>query len=116
MSQQPLDYRSPVADARRSSRVKTATLIVACVVLVANGLLLAVAASDRSWGALGIAIMIGPITNGILLLLSLACIPVVKSGAAGASVGSYLAVAIGLPLAAIPIDFFIIGSMGLHGC
>jgi hypothetical protein len=85
-------------------------------VLAANGLLLAIAASDRSWGALGIGIMVGPITNGVLLLLSLACIPIVKSGAAGASIGPYVAASIGLPLLAVPIDFFIIGSMGLHGC
>jgi hypothetical protein len=116
MSQQPLDYRSALADVRRSDRVRTATILATCVILVANGLLLGIAAADRSWGALGIAIMIGPITNGVLLVLSLACVPMVKSAAAGASIGSYLVVGIGLPLAAIPIDFFLIGSMGLHGC
>lgn len=114
MTKQPLDYHSPSAERRLSWRLNAACIIVAVAVLLANGALLAMAASDRSWGALGIAIMFGPITNGILLLLSLACTPVVKASAIGTSIGPYLATAICLPLAAIPIDFFIIKSMGLH--
>lgn len=115
MVQKPLDGRPSLAGVRRNSRTQTATIVVACVVLAANVLLLAVAALDRSWGAFAIVIVVGPITNGILLLLSLACIPIVKSSVAGGSIKLYLAAAIGLPLAAIPIDFFIMSAIGMYG-
>jgi hypothetical protein len=113
---QPLDYQSPLAATPRKSRVRAATLIVVGAVLAVNGVLLAVAAYDGSWGALGIAILIGPIANGLLLLVSLLCLPMVKAAAAGGSIGGYVAAAVCLPLAAVPIDFAIIGSMNLHGC
>jgi hypothetical protein len=48
MSHEPLDYRNPLADARRRPRDRAPAIIAACVILVANGVLLAVAASDRS--------------------------------------------------------------------
>jgi len=90
-------------------------MIVSCVTLIVNLLLLGAAHSDRSLGAFGIAIMWGPIINALILLVSLACIPIVKMGTS-ALIGSYVAVAIALPLLAIPVDFGIIANMGLHGC
>jgi hypothetical protein len=113
---QPLADTPPLAERSRGRRVRLAAILVTGVVLAVNAGLLATAVGDRSWTALNIAILSGPITNGVLLLLGLLGIPLVKSGAAGAPVRSYVITAVGLPLAAIPADFLLIFSMGLHGC
>ena len=84
--------------------------------LAANLLLLGVAYVDRSWGALGIAMMIGPITNGVLAVVGLACLPVLKRRAPGAATGTYLLASLVLPLLAIPTDLFAIIAMDLRGC
>ena len=113
MEKQTLDY-----DSLRPSQgvVRVATAIVGGVVLLVNlGLLLA-AASDRSWGALGIAIAIGPITNLAMMLIALLCMILVKRLSFGATLLPCGLVSVLLPLFAIPADFAIIGSMGLHGC
>jgi hypothetical protein len=110
-------YSPPlVADRGANRRIKIGTAIVAWVAILVNGLLLGVGAADRSWGAFGIAIVIGPITNGVMLLVSAACVFFVKTGATEGWIATYLATCVALPLAAIPLDYYAIGSMGLHGC
>jgi hypothetical protein len=114
MSQQSLDYQS--ADVSRRSPVKRATVILAGVILLVNGFLLAIAAADQGWGALGIAVLIGPITNGVLLLISLTVLPAIKRGGSMESVGTYLAVSICMPIAAVILDFLIVVAISPHGC
>src|SRR4051794_29820454 len=115
MSQQPLDYQTPSAERPRRLRGMLPAIIVASATVVANGVLVGIAASDRSYLALGVAIMAGPITNGVIFLLSLACIPLLKIRGAGPALG-YLGASMILPIAAVVLDFMIIKSMSLHGC
>jgi hypothetical protein len=71
---------------------------------VLNGLLLAVAAYDRSWVAIGIDEGFGPIANGLLLLFGLCYIPSLKRRARGIPVLPYVAAAIALPVSAVFVD------------
>ena len=61
-------------------------------------------------------LMIGPIINVVLALLSLPFIPLVKRASHGASVGLYVLAGVAFPLVAIIVDGVFIGSMNLHGC
>ncbi len=79
-------------------------------------ILLLIAASDRSLVAFGIAIGMGPIANLAMMVVALLFIILVKRLSLGANLLPYGVVSILLPLLAIPADFIIIGSMGLHGC
>src|SRR5690242_15908656 len=77
---QPLSYESP-GTARPSlgkGRVWACIAGVAAVIIAVNAFLLVQAAADRSWGALYIMLITGPMTNGVLVLLSLAFALVVK--------------------------------------
>jgi hypothetical protein len=77
---------------------------------------LAAAWQDRSWGALGIAIGVGPSINAVLIVFGLVAIPFRKRHSESFSLDRHLALSIGIPVAAILADYFIIMSMGLHGC
>ena len=112
----PLPYHSPSTPNPAGRRqVSLAAAVAAGVILLANGVLLALAYADRSWGALGIAFMIGPITNAVLAIAALACVRIVKRRSAGAPTTTYLLVSLLLPVLAIAADFFAIWSMGLRG-
>jgi hypothetical protein len=116
MSQQVLDYRSPLAKRPPANRpVYVAAGIAAAVALIANATLVSWAASDRSWGALGIMVMIGPITNGVLALLSLPFIPIVRRISHGASVVPYVLTGVLIPIGAVLVDAACILSLDLHG-
>jgi hypothetical protein len=114
-SEQPLDDQKPLDEVTPSLSVNKASLILAGVVLAVNGLLLLNAFSDKSFVAIQIAIITGPIINLIILGISLVGTKTVRSAAQGASIETYRVAAIGLPLAAILADFVIIFSMHLHG-
>jgi len=73
--------------------------------------LLAEASADRSWGALGIALVISPTTNGVIALIGLACAPIVKRRAWDLPVRPYLLASVFLPVAAVVADFVIITAM-----
>jgi hypothetical protein len=96
--------------------VTLAALAAAVVVIGTNAWLVREAALDRSWGALGILIMIGPITNGVIALATFASSFLLRWFAGGASVALYLYAGMLLPLAAILVDATCILCMGLHGC
>ncbi|MBI1367234.1 MAG: hypothetical protein GC162_01125 [Planctomycetes bacterium] len=96
------------------NRLSIAIFLIPLV--IANLILLMMAWQDRSFGALAIAIAIGPITNGVMLLLGLVGIPFVKAAAKGRSITDYLTWSIAAPVGAVMLDFFIIFNMGLHGC
>jgi hypothetical protein len=120
MSESTLEYQSPSTTRPPSlRRVWITGGISAALILAVNTGLVSMAASDRSWGALGIMIMVGPITNGVMLIVSLLFTPVVKRvsyGARGATIMPYVMIGILLPIALIFVDGAIIGSMDLHGC
>lgn len=96
--------------------VNLAALVVAIVVIGTNAWLVRVAALDRSWGALGVLIMVGPITNGVIALLTLVSSFLLRRFAGGASVAIYLCAGVLLPVAAIVVDAACILCMNLHGC
>lgn len=83
---------------------------------VGNLVILIRAWQDRSWGALWLAIIGGPILNGVFLISGLVAIPFLKRFGAQFSLGRHLALTLGAPIAAVAADLFIILSMGLHRC
>ncbi len=87
-----------------------------CVVALLNLLALAIAWRDQSWIAFGIAIIYGPILNGVLAILSMSAFPLLKRMRLTRSLWRHAATSIGAPLAAIAIDYAVIFSMDLHGC
>jgi hypothetical protein len=91
-------------------------MISAAAIFLSNVILLLIALADRSWIAFGIGIVFGPITNIGLVIVALAFMIWVKRLARGAAIMPYGLVSILLPLLAIPADFALISSMGLHGC
>jgi hypothetical protein len=112
-----LDYQSGMAGRRANAIAKiVASLVVAMVVVVANSLLLRSAAADQGWGALGIAVMVGPLTNAVIAAVALACIPLVRRLGGGTPVGMYGWWAAILPIGAILFDWVAVSSMSLHGC
>jgi hypothetical protein len=115
MEPQILNYSAGAdIDSRRGLRRRTiATFVLAAFVIMANVILLGIALNDRSWNAVGIAIAVGPITNGLLALVSLAFIPVVRRFAQRVSVAPFVLTAILLPACCIVGDYFYIGSI-LH--
>ena len=86
------------------------------LVLIANLVILAVAWQDKSWAALWMGLLIGPILNGAFLISGLVAIPFLRRRRASFRLGRHLALTIGLPVAAVVADLFIINSMGFHGC
>jgi hypothetical protein len=96
--------------------VTLAALVAAVVVVGANAGLVREAAADRSWGTLAIVIMVGPIANGVIVLVTIASSFLLRWLAGGASVALYLYAGVLLPLAAILVDAVCILCIGLHGC
>ncbi len=97
-------------------RVIHAALLAVGIAIAVNALLILVANANRSWTALGIAIIFGPIMNGILIVVSLAFVPVVRRLGGGASVSLYVLAGILVPIAATVVDAACIMSMKLQGC
>jgi hypothetical protein len=91
-------------------------VVFGALLLVGNLLVLAAAWQDGSWGALVMAVIVGPILNGVFLISGLVAIPFLKRHRQQFSLGLHLALTLGVPIAAVVADFFIIMSMGLHGC
>ena len=98
------------------SLVTLASLVVAVVVIGTNIWLVRVAALDHSWGALAILIMVGPITNGVIALVTLLSSFLLRWLAGGASVALYIYAGVLLPAAAILVDAACILCMDVHGC
>lgn len=104
----------PKGGPRETKAGRIAVAIFACVVAVANVALLAYAARDRSWGAFGVAMVSGPISNGVLalawLLVALALRCTGRERFSGLILWATL-----IPLVAALFDLAIIFSMDLHG-
>jgi hypothetical protein len=88
----------------------------AVTLLLANAVILGMAWQDRSWGALWISIIVGPVMNGILAVISLAVTPVLRRILEPFSVGWHILFSLLLPAAAIVLDAVAISNMGLRGC
>ena len=78
------------------------------LVAAGNLLVLSVAWRDRAWGAFYAAIIGGPILNGVLLVVGLIAIPFLRRRRVQFSLGRHLALTLGVPIAAVVADFFII--------
>ncbi|MCA9052888.1 MAG: hypothetical protein KDA75_03580 [Planctomycetaceae bacterium] len=85
-------------------------------IILANAFLLLVAAGDRSWGALGIAVLIGPVTNGVIMLVAIISTVLANKHTGSRSTAVDISAAIVLPLLAVGVDFLLICGKGLHGC
>ena len=86
------------------------------MVLIVNAILLAAAAADRSWGALQIGFVIGPLANLATMGVALLAMILMKRLSPTTDLLAYGIASVLLPLLAVPADFLIIMSMGLHGC
>ena len=108
-----LSYQTPGTPKR--PRIPGCVIALLTVVIAINAALLAYAAADRSWGAFGIMIFIGPLTNFVSIAVSLALIPIVRR-ISRESLGLYTLLAFVVPTLAIFADWIIISMMPLHGC
>ncbi|MCB0750018.1 MAG: hypothetical protein KDC52_00945 [Ignavibacteriae bacterium] len=85
------------------------------VVFIINFIAVLVAWNDKSWTALNIAIITGPIINVILIFISLGFIVEYKNRA-NFSIERHKTYSITVPILAIFIDAVVIFSLGLSGC
>lgn len=83
--------------------------------LIANLLFLAVAWKDHSWLAYIIAVMVGPIVNGTLVVIGLLAIPFLRRDPTQFSFGRHLVLTVGVPVVAVAVDAVAIFSMDLQG-
>ena len=114
---QTLSYQSrPTNRPPRNGRAASCLGLLIGLQIATNGILVARAAADRSWGALYIMLVVGPIANGLIMLVSLALIPLVRHLSRGAVVKPYVFTALLGPIAGIVMDGAIIMGIGLHGC
>lgn len=93
-----------------SAKAQRPLTIFLVVFLGVNGLALLLAFVDRSWFAFGIGMVVAPAANALIALLSFA-----GFGARGMA-WKYRLMALVGPLLAAGVDYFVIFSMGLHGC
>jgi hypothetical protein len=87
---------------------------VATVTVGLNAVLLYLAAADRSWGAVAIAITIAPIANLVVATVSLLFTPIVRRYL-GVSAVIHVGISLGLPLLGALATYVLILSMDLHG-
>ncbi|QIF02138.1 hypothetical protein [Roseimicrobium sp. ORNL1] len=85
------------------------------LVILVNLVILCLAWADRSWGAFFMAVVWGPIANGVLLLVGLLATVFRKRMGWRTSMIRGLPMAL-LPIFAISLDVWIIMNMGLSGC
>lgn len=71
---------------------------------------------DKSWGALGIAILWGPIGNGAILALAFCYAVVRKLAARNVAVGVPMLIVAGVAIGSSAVIFGAIFLMDLHGC
>jgi len=91
-----------------------AITVPVAVLAVLNLGLLAFAAADRSWVAVGVALIYGPLANLIAatILFFWSC----RVGTLGGTRAGRAGLLLLLACAAIVVDFLVVGSLGLHGC
>lgn len=110
---EPVREPQPV-EARPPRRALGLRVLLGAVLLV-NAALLVCAAIDRSAGAVLIGLVAGPMVNGVLALLSLACTPWIRR-LTGDTPGRHAALSLLIPLAAIVADGLLIAWMRPSVC
>jgi hypothetical protein len=100
----------------QQKQVRVATAVVAGIIILLNLFLVWTAVNDGGWGALGIAIMFGPMANLAGIIGALILARFVREGCPGADLTFYYLASILLPIVAVAVDFVIISSLPLHGC
>jgi len=106
--------RADAPSPKPNSRVAPLTfqLVAVTVCLLANGTAYKIAANDHGWGALWIALVGGPILNGILALAGgLATLALPKGRRVGA-----VCIAVGVPVVAALALLVAVLQLDLHGC
>ena len=113
MPQQSLDYRATLSDRGQPNkrRVTTAAWVAAGIAVIVNGGVLLWAAETTGSGALVIMIMLGPVANAAMALVSLGFIPLVRRLAAGAPIAPYVLTGTLVPTSAIVVDGICIIAM-----
>lgn len=106
---------SPAHSTTRQSRSWFGPTFLLLIIAV-NVSALLIAWQDQSYLAFFIAVMHGPIANGVLFLIGLLRILFLKSREPPYSFNSHMGLTLGLPILFIFIDYFIILSMDLKGC
>ena len=93
------------------------TLIVWLVALALTLGAIGFAWIDKSWGALGMALVFGPVANAVLLIGSLIVLAVLKSRCPELRHFQHpLMSAVFAPLLSAVMVFFSVFAMPLHGC
>ena len=91
-------------------------IVFGALILAGNVLVLAAAWQDKGLGALLLAIVGGPILNGIFLTSGLVAMPFLKRRRLQFSLSRHLLLTVGIPIAAVVVDFFTIKWMGVSVC
>ena len=86
------------------------------IVVILNSVLLFFAWREGSWTAAGIAMIYGPMLNGIVSLISLIPMLFLSRYDSGYSHRRHLFLSIGLPATAIVVDYLAVMSMDFRGC
>ena len=73
------------------------------------------AASQGSWGAFAIMFYIVPIMNMVMATLSVLLIPILREDNPSLSIWRHLLVSLGVPTAAVVLDYLIIAWMDVPG-
>lgn len=110
------EANDPAQMQRMKKRSVWLAVAVGGIFAAANIFLLTLAAKDRSWGAMGIAIFGGPVINFILCVFSLCCSSLIRMALGGGSTRMHKSTSILTPIGFIAFDLVAIFSMDLHGC
>lgn len=117
-----LDYQSPATrEPPPGNPVAVAVRVVAAIVIGLNLALLAIVATDSpngwmdGWADVAVLGGLSPAANGLVLLVALACTPLVKRRSNGRPVMPYVLASVAFPLCAYVVDFGLIASRMIRG-
>lgn len=112
MSEQTLDYRSPDARLKRppSKRVVYVAAGIAAlgIVITDTTFVIRILTDKNSWDGIYVMLILGPATNGIICVLSLAFIPLVRHVSRRASIVPFVLAGVLLPILAVLVDATVI--------
>jgi O-antigen/teichoic acid export membrane protein len=99
-----------------TTRRWTPTFLFLGVLLIANAVALWLAWQDQSWGALAIALYIGPAMNAALAIAGLAATPILRRRRLQFPARGHAIFSIAAPLVIAGVDLAAIFAMPLRGC
>jgi hypothetical protein len=109
----PLEYCSVVTIPSKAM-TPIAVACVAVLVLLVNSALVASVIRDGpngpfgGWADVGVVVGLGPLCNGLLLLVALGCAPLVKHFSGGRPIAKYVVASILFPAAGYAADYLLI--------